>query len=77
LENEQSIIDACEGCQYLIHVASPINIKDKEEDLIGPAVFGTTAILKACSIHNVKRFIFTSALLTSVNWENPQDTPHT
>lgn len=50
LTNEQSIINAIEGSDYVVHTASPFPVKPpkNEQELIKPAVEGTLAVLKAC-----------------------------
>ncbi len=56
---------AMEGCDFVMHTASPykINVKNPQADLIDPAVIGTTTILESCmKSKNVKRVIFTSSI---------------
>ena len=64
--NEQSIIDACAGSDYIVHTASPVPIKmPKEKDshlLIRPAVDGTMAVMKAAQAAKVKKVIITSSV---------------
>lgn len=61
--------EAVEGCEYVLHVASPFPsaIPDDESDLIVPAVEGTRRVLAACSAtqkqaKRVKRVVLTSSL---------------
>lgn len=54
LTDEQSMIDACKGVQYVIHTASPISTSKREEDCVGPAVSGVRGVLKGCVTHKVK-----------------------
>ena len=49
LLDEASIMTACEGATYVVHTASPFLPHLKEEELVKPAVEGTTAVLKACT----------------------------
>ncbi len=61
-----SIEKAMIGCDYVMHVASPyvLNVKDVNQDLIEPAVNGTTSVLEAASKSaGVKRVILTSSLV--------------
>ena len=62
----ESIDQAVEGCDYVVHTASPIPFKQPEDenDLIKPAVEGTLAILRAALKHKVKRVVITSSGLT-------------
>ena len=48
LTNEASVIAACEGCDYIVHVASPFFFSDDESTLLPPAINGTKAVMKAC-----------------------------
>ena len=55
-----------EGCDYVIHSASPfplINPKNPKE-IIEPVVKGVRSIMTACIKHKVKKIIYTSSLLT-------------
>ena len=54
-----------EGCDYVMHTASPytINVKNPQTDLVDPAVNGTETILESClKSGSVKRVIFTSSI---------------
>ena len=53
LLKEEDWDKAVSGCKYVLHVASPFPTKSpkNENDLINPAVKGTTSILKAVSNH--------------------------
>jgi len=54
---------AMEGCDYVLHVASPFVVKapKDENELIKPAVDGTLRALKAAKIAGVKRVVLTSS----------------
>lgn len=73
LLNEESIINACEGCTYVCHVASPVpteNVKD-EMTVITPAVTGTLAVMKGAQKHKVKRVVYCgsiAAIFTPKGW---------
>jgi len=54
---------AMEGCDYVLHVASPFVVKvpKDENELIKPAVEGTLKALKAAKKAGVKRVVLTSS----------------
>jgi len=56
--------EAVKGCDYVMHVASPFPIRAPrdEQELIRPAVQGTTSVLKACFKHHVKHVVVTSSI---------------
>ena len=56
--------DAVNGCEYVLHVASPfiLEVPSDEDILIRPAVDGTLRVLKACSRSNVKKVVLTSSV---------------
>lgn len=63
LENG-SYAKAMAGCEVVFHVASPftLNIKDPQQDLVDPAVAGTTSVLTSASLtRSVKKVILTSS----------------
>jgi len=59
-----------EGCDYVLHIASPIPpVQPKDEDeLIKPAVEGTINVLEASLAKGVKRVIVTSSGLAIMNF---------
>ncbi len=64
LTEEDGWREAMEGCDYVLHVASPVmmeNPKD-ENELITPALEGTKNVLKAASEAGVKRVVVTSSV---------------
>jgi len=55
--------EGMEGCDYLIHVASPIALERKSEDFfVKPAVAGVKRALKFAKKHNIKKVILTSSV---------------
>ena len=55
--------DAVKGCQYVLHVASPfvVGVPKDENELIVPAVQGTTRVVEAAIREGVKRVVLTSS----------------
>ena len=68
---------AIAGCTYVLHVASPIGIKNptSDDDFIQPAVDGTLRVLKAAKNAGVKRIVLTSSFgavgYTQINANKP------
>ncbi len=54
--------EALKGCQYVLHVASPIflSLPKDENEMIRPAVNGTLRVLRAARDAGVKRVVMTS-----------------
>ena len=52
--------EACAGCDYVMHVASPLTATKNEEEVIRPAVDGVLRVLRAAREASVKRVVFTS-----------------
>jgi nucleoside-diphosphate-sugar epimerase len=80
--------DAAAGCEYVLHIASPIYLKvpKDESEMIRPAVDGTIGVLKAARNAGVKRVVMTSnfgavgyshrdttKLITEESWTNPDE----
>jgi len=63
LMNDSGWDKAMEGCDYVLHVASPFVVKvpKDENELIKPAVDGTLRALKAAKKAGVKRLVLTSS----------------
>ena len=52
--------EACQGCGYVLHVASPLVATKNEDEVIRPAVDGVLRVLRAARDASVKRVVFTS-----------------
>lgn len=79
---------AVEGCDFVLHVASPIYLKipKDENEMILPAVEGTIRVLRAARNAGVKRVVITSnfgavgysekhptKLITEESWTDPNE----
>ncbi|MFZ4928908.1 SDR family oxidoreductase [Chryseobacterium sp. Mn2064] len=78
LENEASWEKAAEGCQYVIHTASPTPHTDAktEDDFVIPAKNGVLFVLRAAQKAGVKRVVLTSAF-GAVSYGTFKNTPYT
>jgi nucleoside-diphosphate-sugar epimerase len=88
LTNDANWDIAAQGCDYVLHVASPIGlaIPKSENETILPAVNGTLRVLKAARNAGVKRVVMTSnfgavgyshtdtsKIITEESWTNPEE----
>ena len=66
LLNDKGWDDAANGCDFVMHVASPfINMEPKDEnEYIRPAVDGTMRALKAAKSAGIKRVVLTSSMVS-------------
>ena len=65
LQNKESWPPAVQGCKYVLHIASPFpsGVPKNPDDVIRPAVEGTTNVLTACSESgSVKKVVLTSSI---------------
>lgn len=53
--------EAVAGCEYVLHVASPLGVSKDPESLIAPARDGTLRVLRAATGAGVRRIVLTSA----------------
>jgi dihydroflavonol-4-reductase len=77
LENDAGWREAAAGCDYVMHVASPIpvNAPKLEDDLIVPAREGTLRVLRAARDANVTRVVLTSSCGAIYYGHPPQKEP--
>ena len=63
LEKDAGWPEAVAGCEYVLHVASPLppNVPKNEDELIVPAREGTLRVLRASRDAGVKRVVLTSS----------------
>jgi len=68
---------AFEGCDMVIHVASPyvIDVEDAQRDLVDPALKGTRNVLEAANAAGVQRVVLTSS--TAAITDQPEDRAYT
>jgi nucleoside-diphosphate-sugar epimerase len=77
LERDEGWAEAVAGCDYVIHVASPIPpaAPKSEDELIVPARDGVLRVLKAARDAKVKRVVLTSSLGAVYYGHPPQMEP--
>ncbi|XP_058089146.1 anthocyanidin reductase ((2S)-flavan-3-ol-forming)-like isoform X1 [Magnolia sinica] len=78
LTEEGSFDDAINGCDFVFHVATPVNFEseDQENDMIKPAINGMLNVLKSCvRVKTVKRVVCTSSV-AAVSSNNLNGTDH-
>jgi nucleoside-diphosphate-sugar epimerase len=77
LEKDTGWAEAVTGCEYVLHVASPLppNTPKHEDELIVPAREGTLRVLRAARAAGVKRVVLTSSFAAIGYGYGPQTTP--
>jgi nucleoside-diphosphate-sugar epimerase len=77
LENDAGWSEAVAGCEYVLHVASPLpaSVPKDEDELIIPAREGTLRVLRAARDAGVKRVVLTSSFAAIGYGHEPQETP--
>lgn len=75
LESDAGWAKAAAGCDYVLHVASPIppNVPKDENELIIPARDGALRVLRAARDARVKRVVMTSSFAAIGYGHPPQD----
>ncbi len=66
---------AVAGCEYVLHVASPLIATKDEQAVIRPAVDGVTRVLRAARDGGVERVVFTSSCGAVYYGRPPQAAP--
>jgi nucleoside-diphosphate-sugar epimerase len=77
LEKDAGWKEAVAGCDYVLHVASPLplHIPKNEDELIVPAREGTLRVLRAARDAGVKRVVLTSSFGAIGYGQAPRKTP--
>ncbi|MCP3372711.1 SDR family oxidoreductase [Bradyrhizobium cajani] len=77
LTADQGWREAVAGCDYVLHVASPLStrVPDHEDEMIIPARDGTLRVLRAARDAGVKRVVITSSLGAIGYGHPPRDAP--
>ena len=61
LENEDHVLNAIQGCDYVVHAGALSSAWGPYEDFYHANVLGTLNVLKACTSQGVKRLVFISS----------------
>jgi nucleoside-diphosphate-sugar epimerase len=79
LEKDAGWPEAVAGCEYVLHVASPLppNLPKHEDELIVPAREGTLRVLRASRDAGVKRVVLTSSFAAIGYGQKERSTPFT
>src|SRR6202140_4756259 len=77
LEYDEGWPEAVAGCEYVLHVASPLpaHVPKHEDDLIVPAREGTLRVLRAAREAGVKRVVLTSSFAAIGYGHKVRETP--
>lgn len=77
LESDGGWAQAVRGCDYVVHVASPIppNVPKHEDELIVPAREGALRVMRAAREAHVKRVVLTSSFAAIGYGHKPQTAP--
>jgi dihydroflavonol-4-reductase len=60
--------EGMQGCDYLLHVASPISLENTEEEyFVQPAIDGVKRAFKFAKKHNIKKVVLTSSVAAIFN----------
>src|SRR5579872_4819373 len=77
LEKDMGWAEAVDGCEYVLHVASPFpeTVPKHEDELIVPAREGALRLLRAARDAGVKRVVLTSSFAAVGYGQAPRQTP--
>ena len=77
LESDAGWAEAVAGCDYVLHVASPLppHVPKNEDELIVPAREGALRVLRAARDAGVKRVVLTSSFAAIGYGQKPQQRP--
>ena len=74
LTEDEGWDEGMEGCDYLLHVASPLSVKLHDDDFfVKPAVAGVKRALKFAKKHKVKKVVLTSSVAAIFESNNDKE----
>jgi nucleoside-diphosphate-sugar epimerase len=79
LSNDEGWTEVADGCEAVLHVASPTltQAPRNDDEMVRPAVDGTVRVLRAAHRAGVRRVVMTSAVGAIAYGHEPRDTPFT
>ena len=79
LSGDDGWTEAADGCEAVLHVASPTltQAPRTDDEMVRPAVDGTLRVLRAARRAGVRRVVMTSAIGAIAYGHEPRDTPFT
>ena len=79
LRNDEGWREAADGCDYVLHVASPTltQVPRNDDEMVRPAVDGALRVLRAARAGGVRRVVLTSAIGAIAYGHGQRDTPFT
>jgi dihydroflavonol-4-reductase len=79
LSSDEGWLEAVDGCEAVLHVASPTLTQTPrtDDEMVRPAIDGTLRVLRAAHRAGVRRVVLTSAIGAIAYGHEPRDTPFT
>ncbi|MBL7261712.1 NAD-dependent epimerase/dehydratase family protein [Paractinoplanes lichenicola] len=79
LRSDEGWREAVDGCDYVLHVASPTltQVPRSDDEMVRPAVDGALRVLRAARAAGVRRVVLTSAIGAIAYGHDRRDTPFT
>lgn len=66
--------EGMKGCDYLLHIASPLSVKAYDDDyFVKPAVAGVKRAFKFAMKHNVKKVVLTSSVAAIIETDEDKE----
>ena len=66
--------EGMQGCDYLLHIASPLSVKAYDDDFfVKPAVAGVKRAFKFAKKHNIKKVVLTSSVAAIIETDEEKE----
>lgn len=80
IQNSDKMIEACESCTHILHIANPVPGDEKERvmssnQMINQASIGMLSIIQSCKQYKIKKLVVTSCASNIIGtaWKKNQD----